>query len=98
MAQILAYHILKSICDELNIKMALVPGFTAVHAGFHLEKETKVREFFSGAKYAPLRTRGTCRGSTITIGSSKVSREYDLHDPDSIPKLTRWLKSNRCWA
>jgi hypothetical protein len=97
MGQILAYHIVKDLCDEMNIRVRLVPGYTKNYTAFLLEKDMKLREFFDTPKRSPLRTRGSCRGTIVTIGMGNSNREFDLHDPKSISGLRKWLKSDRCW-
>jgi hypothetical protein len=94
----IAYHIVQELCNSLNIEIKLVSGSTQNYATFRLRRESRSKEFFNDTQKTIWITHGTCFGAKVTISSGHVRREFDLHDPDSISKLSAWLKSDRGWS
>lgn len=107
MSQVLAHHIIRDLCDELNIRFHVMAGSTKNHTSFRLFKSKKphcrslAERIVSANSWTPwlhnLDMYGTCTGSKIALGTTRNRQELDLHHPDSIPRLVRYLKSDRHW-
>jgi hypothetical protein len=85
------YYIIEDIVKELDIEIKQMAGCSKEHATFML-----IGKYVKGAPRKVL--HGACGGTRVILGIGMAARkEFELHDPESISKITDFIKSDPPW-